>query len=300
MTPSAPQPPAAPASVSVIVPVYAQWHLVPALLAALQRQRRPAEEIILINNGAPADADGIHLPANARLLHCPTPGAYAARNQGVEHANGTWLAFTDADCLPEPGWLEQLLAAAAAEQAGAQPCLLAGRIRMDASAPPRNWCEAYEQVHGIPQAHYVRRGYATTANLLVPRALFARVGRFDAQRLSGGDAEFCRRARRQGAALHYVASAEVRHRLRSDWRQLCLKARRLKGGQLAAGRPSRRLLWFLRAWLPPLHLYRRYLRAREHPRAQRWIAVYVQSGLWLVGLVEAMRVYLFKRPGERR
>ncbi|WP_353057092.1 glycosyltransferase family A protein [Microbulbifer sp. VAAF005] len=36
---------------------------------------------------------------------CKKPGSYAARNKGVELAEGDWLIFTDADCLPDSKWI---------------------------------------------------------------------------------------------------------------------------------------------------------------------------------------------------
>lgn len=82
--------------VSVIVPVYEQWHLVPVLLEALARQTLPASqwECILVDNGSrnlPGDAG---LPDNVRLEQCSTPGSYAARNHGLERAVGGLLAGT--------------------------------------------------------------------------------------------------------------------------------------------------------------------------------------------------------------
>ena len=61
---------------------------------------------------------------------------------------------------------------------------------------PGLW-EIYDALRGIPQARYVAHGYATTANLSVPKAKFETLSGFDPSRLSGGAAEFCRRARRQ-------------------------------------------------------------------------------------------------------
>ena len=35
----------------------------------------------------------------------PRRGPAANRNRGAREARGAWLAFTDDDCLPQPGWL---------------------------------------------------------------------------------------------------------------------------------------------------------------------------------------------------
>src|SRR5262249_61530566 len=37
--------------------------------------------------------------------------SYAARNRGVAASHGELLAFTDADCVPDPGWVRALAAA---------------------------------------------------------------------------------------------------------------------------------------------------------------------------------------------
>ena len=182
---------------SVIVPVYRHWDLVPGLLAALAAQEFGDFEILLADNAPHEPRPPLALPANARALACPEPGSYAARNAAIPAARGRILVFTDADCRPDPGWLK---AFAAALPDGGPERLLAGPVRMTAEgATPSRW-EAYDLIRGIPQAHYVRLGYAATANLAVPASVFARLGGFDQTRMSGGDAAFCRRVGAAGAS----------------------------------------------------------------------------------------------------
>ena len=284
---------------SVIVPVYRQWELVPALLAGLAAQTLPAArfEVILVNNAAPEPAPALALPANARILDAPAPGSYAARNVGAAAARGGWLAFTDADCRPDPGWL-----AALATAAEAGPSLLAGPVRVEAptdmnpAAP--NAYAIYDLVRGIPQARYVAHGYAATANLAVPAAVFQALGGFETTRFSGGDAVFCRRAGRAGHPLRLVAGATVAHPARANWDELVRKARRIKGGQIAAGPLPRRLAWTLRTGLPPLYDMAAYL-AAPHPWRFRLTAAAIRLRLWGVELTETARL-LAGRPPERR
>jgi GT2 family glycosyltransferase len=274
-------------AVSVIVPVHRHWDLVPELVTALAAQTLQGFETILVNDDeAPAPALPPGLPC--RVLHAPGPGSYAARNAGAAVARGQLFAFTDADCRPDPGWLAAFMAA----PPGA---LLAGPVRM--TAPARTACARYELVRGIPQARYVARGYAATANLAVPAEVFRALGGFENRR-SGGDAEFCRRAGRAGHPLVLVPDATVAHPCRSGWAELARKARRIKGGQVAAGPLPRRLAWTLRTLAPPISDTRAYL-AAPHPWPDRLTAVAVRFGLWAVELAETARLLAGGEP-ERR
>jgi glycosyltransferase involved in cell wall biosynthesis len=92
---------------SVIVPVFNHWQLIPLLLDLLKNQTIPDSrfEIILVDNGSDHIPEIDDLPGNTRIIGCSTPGSYAARNEGIKHAKGRILAFTDADCRPAPCWL---------------------------------------------------------------------------------------------------------------------------------------------------------------------------------------------------
>lgn len=280
---------------SVIVPVFEHWHLVDALLERLARQSYPADlmEVILVADGPGAPP---RAPRGTRLLHSPGRGSYAARNHGAAAARGEWLAFTDADCLPDPGWLGAFAQAAVREPGQA---IFAGRIDVPLPAGA-NAYTVYDAIKGIPQRDYVTRGYGATANLAVPRALFDRLGGFDGARLSGGDAEFCRRATAAaGVPIRYLESAVVEHPPRRDWRALAAKARRLKGGQLAAGPLPRRLAWGLRTALPPVRAVARFLSDGRYPLRHRLLASAIQFRLWGVEMTEIPRLLAGGKP-ERR
>lgn len=283
---------------SVIVPVYEHWHLVPALLERLERQTFPRRrfEVILVDNGSRSFSPPSGLADNVCVMRCDKPGSYAARNDGARRARGQWLAFTDADCLPVQDWLAELDRAAARQGPDAP---IAGPVEVVAlSARPGAW-EIYDMVKGIPQERYVARGYAATANLAVSRPLFDRLGGFDAGRFSGGDADFCRRAAAIGHPVVLAKDARVEHPARSTWEEIATKARRVKGGQLAAGSPRRRLMWLTRTMLPPFIDGWRFLRSTRHPLRDRVVAVLVQTVLWPVELAEALRL-MFRRAAERR
>lgn len=215
-----------PPRISVLIPVYRDWPRLRLCLEALARQTWPREdfEIIAINNDvAPPPAD-FALPPGVRLLHEPRGHSYAARNAGLALARGEVLAFTDADCQPEPDWL-------AAGWAALQPedvHLVGGRIGILIEQP--GLVADYDRVFAFPQERYVSQGTSVTANLLVKRAVFEAIGPFNADLQSSGDFELCRRAGQAGYRLVYSAEAAVLHPARESVSALLRKNRRVAGG----------------------------------------------------------------------
>ena len=216
-------------AISVIVPWYGERAL-EGCLQALGRQTLARElfEVIVVNNRAdekPA-CDGAAY-GNVTVVEERRPGSYAARNRGVQLARGRWLAFTDADCVPDERWLEAGLQHAAVQDP------LGGHIRLVARDPP-SLAERYDVVFGLDQKGYVENsGFAATANLIVSRAVFDTVGPFDARLRSAGDWEWCLRAARCGHPVAYCAEAVVAHPTRTRWWQIVRKALRVQGGMRA-------------------------------------------------------------------
>lgn len=286
--------------ISVIVPVYRDWPCIAGLLEALEQQIFQDFELILIDN-APLDANpdagsllARDVQVKLRVVACATPGSYAARNAGARVAEGQILVFTDADCRPVPGWLRALSQATARTP----KALLAGPVEMRPSALA-NAYEIFDTVRGLPQASFVRRGYAVTANLAMQKDLFDTMGGFDENRFSGGDAEFCRRAGAKGISLHLVPDALVYHPARNTWDALVTKARRIKGGQVASGPKIRRVIWTIRSLCPPVREMLAYVFS-PYPLAWRLVACRVRVRLWGVELRELSRLLVQGNPRERR
>lgn len=247
-------------SVSVIIPVRDDPRLV-ACLDALRHQTYPAElvEIVVADNGSRAGVAGSlgHLPA-VRCVREPAGGSYAARNAAVLATTGAVLAFTDADCLPEPTWLEESVAAIAS---GAD--VVAGHVEVYAHDERRpHPVEAYELVHAFPQEVYVSRGGGSvTANMSTTRVAFDAVGPFRSELYSGADIEWSQRATAMGMRTVYWRAAVVRHPARDSYRALAAKLERvitgrherdvLDGGPETAPWPTPRSL------VPPLGAFRR-------------------------------------------
>lgn len=275
---------------SIVVPVYDQWHLVPALLEKLSEQdaAEGSFELVLVDNGSAVLAPPGALPAFARLEHEARAGSYAARNRGVSVSSGQWLAFTDADCLPRRNWVSAIIARATA--LGDDMTMIAGPVEVTiVSAKPSRY-EIYDSFRGIPQERYVKRNYAATANLAMARSIFDRLGGFDPSRLSGGDFEFCRRAARSGVDLELERSMIVDHPPRRTLEELSNKVRRIKAGQLQGKSLTGKLATAMRTLAPPWVSLWRIATKPNAALEHKLVVAVVQFQLWGVEVRELAKL----------
>jgi GT2 family glycosyltransferase len=193
--------------ISVIVPVRDGADALPALLLSLARQTLGADrfEVVVVDNASRDATAEVARRTGATVASEPVPNRARARNRGAAVARADLLAFTDADCVAEPGWLEAMVGCR--ERAH----LVAGRVRVTTTERP-NAVERFEVLWRFSQEAWVRQGWAATANLAVRRDAFDAVGGLDAAyHHLAEDADFCIRAGRAGLSLGYCDEAVVTH-----------------------------------------------------------------------------------------
>jgi GT2 family glycosyltransferase len=218
--------------ISIIVPTYRDWHALRSCLGSLAAQTIPAQEfeILIVENAGESQPHDLTLCGNARLLYEPAPGSYAARNRGIAEARGDVLAFIDADCIADPGWLQ---AGIECLQTNPDTGLVAGNIELSYAAPRLTPAECFEKAFAFRQRQNAANGVSVTANLFVRREVFDDVGVFDSGLMSGGDFEWTRRATSRGHLLLFCEDARVCHPARSSVAALADKARRVTSGSQA-------------------------------------------------------------------
>ncbi|MDD5462382.1 MAG: glycosyltransferase [Methylococcales bacterium] len=91
---------------SVVIPTYERHHQLDELIACLQNQvERDFEVIIVDQSASPWPNAGKEYIFPFVYYHSPVKGAVRARNAGATLAQGSVIAFTDDDCLPQDCWL---------------------------------------------------------------------------------------------------------------------------------------------------------------------------------------------------
>lgn len=215
---------------TVIIPTFEDWDGLQLCLDCLARQTADAaifEVIVANNNAAPEIPASLRLPSNARVIHVPKPGSYAARNAAIAEALGSVLFFTDSDCLPDPRWIE--LGLERMSRLGPND-LVAGGVELFPAGKRWTATELYDLVHHLRQEEYAADGWCATANLLARREAFDQFGPFNDDRFAGGDKEWTLRATAMGSSMIYAPEVLIRHPARRDFIAMAKKRRRQIGG----------------------------------------------------------------------
>ncbi|MBD2325439.1 glycosyltransferase [Alkalinema sp. FACHB-956] len=223
-------------AVSVIIPIYNGQSDLEDLLRCLGAQTYPRDRVeyfIVDNNSSDNTLERLQTAAQKAasdgwglrvLQESAIQSSYAARNRGICAANAPLLAFTDADCRPEPTWLERLMQPFENPAIG----LVAGEVQ---ALPGSSLLEQYaDRQETLSQKHTLAHPfcpYGQTANLALRRSLLESVGLFRPYLTTGGDADLCWRILRETACQwHFAESAIVRHRHRQTLAELLSQWRR--------------------------------------------------------------------------
>lgn len=192
---------------SVIVPARDAETTIGRTLVALAAQRFEGAYEVIVVDDCSADATARRLeqaPLELTIVEGEGQGPAAARNLGVAASSGRALAFLDADCFPDEGWL-----AAGVEALGSAD-LVQGRVLPDPDAE----LGPFDRTLWIT----FEVGLYETANLFVTRERFDRVGGFEAWLAPASgevhmaeDVWFGWQAKRSGATSAFCAAALAHH-----------------------------------------------------------------------------------------
>ena len=201
--------------VSVVVPARNAAALLPRLFAAVDRTTFAGPWEVVVVDDASTDATAeLAAEWGARVVRLESQsGPAMARNAGIAAARASLIAFTDADCEPEPEWLSALT------EALANADIASGPVRPVPGADGGPFARTVSTGPGSPLFE--------TANLGVRREVIERVGGFEPfkpvpgvrtglrptveQGHFGEDAVFGWRARRAGARIAFADNALVHH-----------------------------------------------------------------------------------------
>jgi len=175
---------------SIVIPVYNQFaHTLACLRAIAAHPPHAAIEVIVVDDGSSDDTQlCLQQVGGLGYLRRPHNGGFiAACNDGAALARGEYLVFLNNDTLPQPGWLDRLLATfdqhPGTGLVGAQLVYPDGRLQeaggvVFADGNASNYGRFESPNH--PRYGFVREAdYCSGAAIAVLRELFGRLGGFD-------------------------------------------------------------------------------------------------------------------------
>lgn len=293
----------------MVVPVLDGAESIGACVAGILGQNRPADEVIVVDNGSQDRTAEVAAAAGASVIRLPERGVYRARNVGWRASRTDIVAFTDADCVPGSDWLDRLLRAfddPGVAGAGGEAVL--PEIR----TPAQRWARLRGFMSQEANFAHPFMPFLATANAAYRTSVLEEVSGFEESFRSGGDTDIAWRVQAfAGGRLVFEPEAQVVHHFAEHWSELTSRARRYAGGHAAmrvrwAAWPDflaaqgtlwqrTRGLWMLPARLP-------YRAARGADLTVPLIDAAVRAS-YEVGLVEgarrARRLDLRPLPGPR-
>jgi len=189
--------------VSVIIPVFnAARYIGPAIQSVLD-QTVQAHEVIVVDDGSTDDSAPIAEGYAVTLLRQENSGVSDARNLGVQHATGDYLAFLDADDLWTPTKLEdQLQALEDYPDAGYALGYL------------RHFFEGDEQPAWFKRSQHLAEEPGFGPSMwLIRRSAWEAVGPLEAGTRSGEDIDWLARANDLGIEYHMVPKVLLLRRI---------------------------------------------------------------------------------------
>ena len=203
--------------VSIIIPSHNRPKCLQQCLAAITEldYARDKFEVIVVDDGSSTQLDPIvdlfSAKINLHLLKQEHAGPARARNRGVKQAKGEFLAFTDDDCRPTPGWLATLMHFLAIKP----DSMIGGKILN--ALPGNSFSSASQALVSYLYFYYNKNSkeahFFTANNIALSKKCFLAVGGFDQEWgiAAAEDREFCDRWLLSGYQMTYAPEAVIYH-----------------------------------------------------------------------------------------
>ena len=287
---------------SVIVPTCNRQSCLSHALDCLAAQQDPPDsfEVIVVDDGSD-DGTWPWLQANLdaypfalRALRQPSQGPAAARNRGLEAAQGEYVLFMGDDIYASPGLLARHLAWHAAYPD--RWTAVVGQVRWAPDLRVTTLMRYLEQgtqwcFEGLEPGDVLDYRWFITANLSLRRAVLIEAGGFDEAFRDAAleDTELGYRLWRQGLQIRYAPDATADHWHPTSLESFVARSRKL----------GRAAVYLSRRW-PELQprLEDPEFWAADRPPVLRWLGIRLVRQGWLVNALLPLARWLACRPPD--
>jgi len=203
--------------ITIVVPAYNAADTIGPCLKALLSQSLPQEkyEIIVVDDGSSDGTAAIARGHGVRVISQPQQGPAAARNTGLQQAQGDIVLFTDADCCPTPTWIEEMITPFAdPEVVGVRGVYLSRQEELIARFVQLEYEDRYDRMRDREYIDFI-----DTYSAGYRRDVLLANGGFETAfpRASVEDQELSFRLARQGYKMVFAPRAQVYHLHNRSW-----------------------------------------------------------------------------------
>lgn len=228
--------------VSIVLPAYNSELFISQTIASITAQSFEDFEVIVVDDGSTDATASVaaSLDERVRVVQQKNQGIAVARNVGIAHAQGDWIAFIDHDDV----WHPQKLQAQCAVLAQDPGCgIVYGEfLRWDPRTPAKFPDETIDSgrvladLSGFILPRLVQTNWILLSTALIRRSVFEAVGRFDPAMPPADDWDFVLRASEhfkftkiaQPLALYRVHAGQTSLKLTATNVEFDLRARALE------------------------------------------------------------------------
>jgi glycosyltransferase involved in cell wall biosynthesis len=213
--------------VSLYIPCYNVEQHIRACIEGVLRQTYPVNEILIIDDGCRDRTVEIASQYPVRIIrHNVNRGLSAGRNTAFREAKNELVAALDADCIPDPTWLEEVMQALTETDAAASGGRLVESV-LESLAD--RWRKAH-MTQDWGEARVINPSFMFGNNGVLRKSIVVEAGWYDEKlRTNAEDYDLSQRIRGKGYNLVYEPRAVVRHQRRDSvssilntfWRYSC-------------------------------------------------------------------------------
>ena len=187
--------------VSVVLPIYNGVRFIRESLDSVLAQTFRDYEVICVDDGSTDDSLAVldEYRQHVTVLHQPNAGQGAARNAGVGHASGMYVAFIDQDDCWYPWKLKQQVLAMERDPEAVLVHCNSDRMEAEGRIVQRGaTLEEHSRAMDSSLGRLLGEGLILPSAMLVRRNVFERVGGFDHELRGYEDFDLCARLKQQG------------------------------------------------------------------------------------------------------
>ena len=223
-----------PPSVALIITVLNEAQSIKSLLNALKNQTLSPKEVVIVDGGSTDGTWNILELWSAKIKHLKIfqlPGANRskARNYGVSKTHSPLIAFTDAGCIPQNNWLEELTKPFVKPEVSVVSGYYSGLAENEFQRA------LIPYVLVMPEQNGQKEFFPSTRSMAMTRSVWDKSGGFDPRLSHNEDYAFAVWLKKIGLYFHFAPQAIVGWIPRKNLKSTAVMFFRFSFGDIQAG-----------------------------------------------------------------